>query len=111
MAGFHDHIEMIRKEFDIEGDADITDKNFEDIATITSVLKLFFRQLPVPLVTFEVYPKLTATGMAFKPVVATRYEMVISLRPSDFLSKSFWLLDFFCITTYVNPYEISYMYL
>ncbi|KAF6019565.1 CHN1 [Bugula neritina] len=53
-------LEEIRKAFDLDGDADITEHGYEDIATITSVLKLFFRQLPVPLITFEVYPKLTA---------------------------------------------------
>jgi len=61
VAGFHDNIEDIRKEFDLDGDADITEKVYSDINTITSVLKLFFRQLPVPLITVEVYPKLTGT--------------------------------------------------
>jgi hypothetical protein len=28
---------------------------YEDINTITGVLKLFFRQLPLPLITFETY--------------------------------------------------------
>ena len=49
----------------LDGDADITENSYDDIATVTSVLKLFFRQLPVPLITFEVYPKLTASGSSF----------------------------------------------
>jgi len=42
-----------------EGECDISERSYADINTITSVLKLFFRLLPVPLITFDVYPKLT----------------------------------------------------
>ena len=37
---------------------DITSSRYDDINTITSVLKLYFRLLPIPLVTFEGYAKL-----------------------------------------------------
>ena len=46
----------------VEGDADISERHYEDICTITSVLKSFFSQLPLPLITFEVYQKLTTAG-------------------------------------------------
>lgn len=64
--------------FVVDGDADITEHGYEDIATITSVLKLFFRQLPVPLITFEVYPKLTAAGTCFSNTltVSTNLQVV-----------------------------------
>lgn len=36
---------------------DISVSKYEDINTITSVLKLYFRLLPIPLVTFDAYKK------------------------------------------------------
>lgn len=59
-AGSHDDIEAIRSSFDIDGDADISAASYKDINTVTSVLKLFFRLLPLPLITDEVYPKCIA---------------------------------------------------
>ena len=41
-----------------DGDlTDISDAAYDDINTITSVLKLYFRLLPIPLVTFDIYFK------------------------------------------------------
>jgi hypothetical protein len=37
---------------------DISPSKYEDINTIASALKLYFRLLPIPLVTFEVYKPL-----------------------------------------------------
>ena len=36
----------------------ITVSKYDDINTITSVLKLYFRLLPIPLVTFDAYKKI-----------------------------------------------------
>ncbi len=36
---------------------DISEERYEDVNTITSVLKLYFRLLPIPLITFDVYYK------------------------------------------------------
>lgn len=40
---------------------DITEERYEDLNTITSVLKLYFRLLPIPLVTFDIYFKVIDT--------------------------------------------------
>ncbi|CAH1775714.1 unnamed protein product [Owenia fusiformis] len=57
VAGFHDDVEAIRMTFDRDGDqADISRGRYEDHNTITSVLKLYFRLLPIPLITFAEYP-------------------------------------------------------
>ena len=34
---------------------DISEERYDDINTITSLLKLYFRLLPIPLITFDVY--------------------------------------------------------
>ena len=36
----------------------ISSVKYEDINTITSVLKLYFRLLPIPLVTFDAYRRI-----------------------------------------------------
>ncbi|XP_046576767.1 LOW QUALITY PROTEIN: N-chimaerin-like [Haliotis rubra] len=56
IAGFHDDVEAIRMSFDKDGEnADISVSRYDDINTVTSALKLFFRLLPIPLITFDVY--------------------------------------------------------
>ncbi|XP_041371840.1 N-chimaerin-like isoform X2 [Gigantopelta aegis] len=56
IAGFHDDVESIRMSFDKDVDnADISANKYDDINTITSALKLYFRLLPIPLVSFDVY--------------------------------------------------------
>lgn len=56
VSGFSDDIEACRMIFERDCEnADISRNVFEDINVITGVLKLFFRLLPVPLITFETY--------------------------------------------------------
>lgn len=55
-----------------DGDAtNLSVSKYEDINTITSVLKLYFRLLPIPLITFDSYRKIIE-GMSklglFKPI-------------------------------------------
>ncbi|XP_074652325.1 N-chimaerin-like isoform X3 [Tubulanus polymorphus] len=57
VAGFHDDVETLKLAFDKDGEnADISESKYEDINTITSLLKSFFRELPIPLITFDAYP-------------------------------------------------------
>ncbi|XP_050405855.1 N-chimaerin isoform X1 [Patella vulgata] len=56
IAGFHDDVEAVRMAFDKDGEnADIGPNKYDDINTITSALKLYFRLLPIPLINFDVY--------------------------------------------------------
>ncbi|XP_062584418.1 N-chimaerin-like isoform X1 [Saccostrea cucullata] len=56
IAGLHDEVESIRMAFDKDGENTvISEAKYDDINSITSVLKLYFRLLPIPLITFEAY--------------------------------------------------------
>lgn len=56
IAGLHDEVESIRMAFDKDGENTvISESKYDDINSITSVLKLYFRLLPIPLITFEAY--------------------------------------------------------
>ncbi|KAL5009526.1 hypothetical protein ScPMuIL_011831 [Solemya velum] len=62
IAGLHDEMEMIRMEFDKDGEmTDISAARYDDINSITSVLKLYFRLLPIPLIPEEAYKSILAS--------------------------------------------------
>lgn len=58
VSGFSDAIEELRLAFDRSDNVDFNDFKYNDIHVICSLLKLYLRQLPIPLITFEVYNKL-----------------------------------------------------
>jgi hypothetical protein len=56
IPGYHDEIESLRLAFDTKGDADLS--AVEDINSVAGLLKLYFRLLPIPLVTYSAYRSL-----------------------------------------------------
>lgn len=42
--------------------ADISSNVYEDINIITGALKLYFRELPIPLITYDAYPRFIETA-------------------------------------------------
>lgn len=55
-TGGNSQINMIREGFDKNENFDISDPDL-DITAVTSVLKQYFRKLPVPLLTYDVYDR------------------------------------------------------
>jgi hypothetical protein len=55
-SGGSGQVKMIQEGFDKVDDFDISDPSI-DIASVTSVLKQYFRKLPTPLLTFDVYDR------------------------------------------------------
>ncbi|TPX15085.1 uncharacterized protein E0L32_004915 [Thyridium curvatum] len=56
-TGGNSQVKMIQEGFDKNEDFDISDPGL-DITAVTSVLKQYFRKLPNPLLTFEVYERI-----------------------------------------------------
>ena len=56
-TGGNSLVKIIQEGFDKNEDYDISDPAL-DITAVTSVLKQYFRKLPVPLLTFEVYDRI-----------------------------------------------------
>ncbi|XP_062303289.1 N-chimaerin-like [Osmerus eperlanus] len=58
ISGFSELIEDVKLAFDRDGEkADISANVYEDINIITGALKLYFRDLPIPLITYDAYPR------------------------------------------------------
>ncbi|KAJ8004779.1 hypothetical protein DPEC_G00139860 [Dallia pectoralis] len=58
VSGFSEHIEDVRLAFDRDGEkADISADVYNDINIIAGALKLYLRDLPIPVITFEVYSR------------------------------------------------------
>lgn len=62
-TGGNSQVKMVQEGFDKSEDFDISDPSI-DITAVTSVLKQYFRKLPIPLLTFDVYERiLESNGM------------------------------------------------
>lgn len=58
VSGFSDLIEDVKLSFDRDGEkADISVNTYEDINIITGALKLYFRELPIPVISYDAYPR------------------------------------------------------
>uniref|UniRef100_A0A2I3GWE7 Chimerin 1 n=1 Tax=Nomascus leucogenys TaxID=61853 RepID=A0A2I3GWE7_NOMLE len=68
VSGFSDLIEDVKMAFDRDGEkADISVNMYEDINIITGALKLYFRDLPIPLITYDAYPKFIESAKIMDP--------------------------------------------
>lgn len=63
-TGGNSQVKMIQEGFDKQEDFDISDPAL-DITAVTSVLKQYFRKLPNPLLTFEVYERVLESNCEF----------------------------------------------
>ncbi|XP_062313903.1 N-chimaerin [Osmerus eperlanus] len=58
ISGFSDSVEEVKLAFDKEGEkTDISVNAYEDINIITGALKLYLRDLPIPVLTYDAYPR------------------------------------------------------
>ncbi|XP_036411375.1 beta-chimaerin isoform X1 [Megalops cyprinoides] len=65
VSGFTEHIEDVKLAFDRDGEtADLSEEVYPDINIIAGALKLYLRDLPIPVITYELYPSfIQATKM------------------------------------------------
>ncbi|EDL79158.1 rCG26784, isoform CRA_c [Rattus norvegicus] len=85
VSGFSDLIEDVKMAFDRDGEkADISVNMYEDINIITGALKLYFRDLPIPLITYDAYPKFIESAKIVDPdeQLETLHEALRSLPPA-----------------------------
>lgn len=68
ISGFSELIEDVKLAFDRDGEkVDISSNVYEDINIITGALKLYFRELPIPLITYDAYPRFIESAKITDP--------------------------------------------
>ncbi|KAL8971136.1 MAG: hypothetical protein Q9183_001196 [Haloplaca sp. 2 TL-2023] len=65
-SGGNSQVQQIKEGFEKTNDYDLSDPDL-DISAVTSVLKQYFRKLPTPLITYEVYDKLLRSAPPVPP--------------------------------------------
>ncbi len=81
-SGGNSQIKGIQEGFEHSNDFDISDPDL-DINAVTSTLKQYFRKLPTPLITFDVYDKLLESASTQPPAnlsSAEREQRIESMR-------------------------------
>lgn len=62
VSGYQEEMDSLRLVFDKDGEnADISVEMYDNINVVASILKLYFRLLPIPLITYDVHPMLVKT--------------------------------------------------
>jgi hypothetical protein len=75
-TGGSGQVKLIQEGFDKTEDFDISDPGI-DITAVTSVLKQYFRKLPVPLLTFDVYDRVLDSLCKFCCLMSVLYMLTI----------------------------------
>lgn len=60
-SGGNSQVTQVKNGFEANNEYDITDPDL-DIHAVTSALKNYFRRLPVPLITYDVYDQFLEAG-------------------------------------------------
>lgn len=67
VSGFADEIDQVKETLDKDGNAaDMSEKSVSNINVVASILKMYLRLLPIPLITFQAYPVLIEASSKFK---------------------------------------------
>jgi hypothetical protein len=66
-SGGTSQVNQVRSGFETDTEHDISDPDL-DIHSVTSALKNYFRRLPVPLITYDVYDQFLEAGRKYMPL-------------------------------------------
>ncbi|XP_069814828.1 beta-chimaerin isoform X3 [Dendropsophus ebraccatus] len=87
VSGFTEHIEDVKLAFDRDGDkTDLSSTMYPDINIITGALKLYFRDLPIPVITYDTYSKFIEAAKISNPdeTLEAIHEALMLLPPAHF---------------------------
>ncbi|XP_074122703.1 beta-chimaerin isoform X1 [Sminthopsis crassicaudata] len=87
VSGFTEHIEDVKMAFDRDGEkADISAHIYPDINIITGALKLYFRDLPIPVITYDTYAKFIDAAKISNPDerLEAVHEVLMLLPPAHY---------------------------
>ncbi|KAJ9073110.1 Rho-type gtpase-activating protein [Entomophthora muscae] len=77
----------------VEGPVDLDMAEFSDITAVTSVLKQYFRELPIPLFTYEYYDAWLQASVTPEAERVEAYAMVLAALPPAYRRTLIFFLD------------------
>ncbi|XP_053322286.1 beta-chimaerin [Spea bombifrons] len=95
VSGFTEHIEDVKMAFDRDGDkADISSTTYPDINIIAGALKLYFRDLPIPVITYDSYSKFIEAAKISNPDerLEAIHEALMLLPPAHYETLRFLMI-------------------
>nr|XP_020468366.1 beta-chimaerin-like isoform X3 [Monopterus albus] len=87
VPGFSEHIEDVRLSFDRDGEkVDIGANAYADINIVAGALKLYLRDLPIPVITFDLYSKFIQAAKIPNPEsrLEAIHEALLQLPPAHY---------------------------
>ncbi|VDM22064.1 unnamed protein product [Wuchereria bancrofti] len=92
-CGIQSNIQKLRNDFDSGHLPDLRDEAIlKDIHSVSSLLKQYFRQLPNPLFTFELYPEFIGAYETTDDEQANRFKDVIGRLPREHYRTAKYLI-------------------
>ncbi|ROL51477.1 Rho GTPase-activating protein 30 [Anabarilius grahami] len=100
LSGVSSNTQKLRSEFDTEGSPDLNKEVYlQDIHCVSSLCKAYFRELPNPLLTYELYDRFAARGTQITPVSSE-----FDTEGSPDLNKEVYLQDIHCVSSLCKAY-------
>uniref|UniRef100_A0A8C7M1V3 Beta-chimaerin n=1 Tax=Oncorhynchus mykiss TaxID=8022 RepID=A0A8C7M1V3_ONCMY len=103
VSGFSEHIEDVRLAFDRDGEkADISANVYNDINIIAGALKLYLRDLPIPVITFHVYSKFIQAAKIPNPDTRLEaiHEGLLQLPPAHYETLRYLMMHLKKVTMF-----------
>ncbi|RWS29350.1 N-chimaerin-like protein [Leptotrombidium deliense] len=115
VSGFADDVEnlKLKLEADLE-ESESCLKSYDDVHVITGVLKLYFRLLPIPLITFDGYPYFLAAvkKSTFDDQISELKEAISKLPPAHYQTLKYLIAHLHRVSqqsdsNLMTPYNLS----
>uniref|UniRef100_A0A2K6FU69 Rho GTPase activating protein 32 n=1 Tax=Propithecus coquereli TaxID=379532 RepID=A0A2K6FU69_PROCO len=109
LSGVASNIQRLRHEFDSEHVPDLTKEPYvQDIHSVGSLCKLYFRELPNPLLTYQLYEKFSdAVSAATDEERLIKIHDVIQQLTLEFLMRHLSLLADYCSITNMHAKNLA----
>ncbi|XP_018425252.1 PREDICTED: rho GTPase-activating protein 32 isoform X2 [Nanorana parkeri] len=105
LSGIASNIQKLRHEFDSEQIPDLTkDVYIQDIHCVGSLCKLYFRELPNPLLTYQLYEKFSdaVSAATDEERLVKIHDVIQQLPPPHYRTLEFLMRHLSCLATYCS---------
>lgn len=111
VSGFSDAIDELKLAFDRGDNVDFNEFKYNDIHIICSLLKLYLRQLPIPLITFDVYNRLievTCIPSSAVSLIERIKSCIAELPPAHYLTLKYLIEHLVKVSMYSSKNHMTH---